>query len=111
MENENLETSTDTATPELEAVNPAATVEETTVDDSPVSETESTVQEVTEAPVLRKEFREDGIRTSSIFPSAKEAVELKQNKMSTPFLLIFLVLVFFILKSFIYKKDDKRHGK
>lgn len=49
---------------------------------------------------------------SPIAPTKKlEGVELLQNKMSTPFILVFLFVVFFVLKSFIYTKDDKRHGK
>lgn len=47
-----------------------------------------------------------------IFPGGEfENAEKSQLWMSTPFLLGFLFVVFFVLKSFIYTKDDKRHGK
>ena len=49
---------------------------------------------------------------SSIFPSAQpEKIEGTQFMMPTWFLMSVLVVCFFLLKSFIYTKDEKRHGK
>jgi hypothetical protein len=52
------------------------------------------------------------VKPSSIYPNEDyEKVELNQLAMPTWFLLVFLIVCFFILKSFVYTKDDKRHGK
>ncbi|MBL7665608.1 MAG: hypothetical protein JNM93_10785 [Bacteriovoracaceae bacterium] len=49
---------------------------------------------------------------SSVFPKGDvEAVNKKQLMMNTWVLLGGLMVLFFLLKTFIYIKDDKRHGK
>jgi len=49
---------------------------------------------------------------SSIFPKGDyEKIEGEQLTIAPWFVLVFLIVVFFILKSFIYTKDEKKHGK
>ncbi len=51
------------------------------------------------------------VRESSI--AYKDVVRTKPSHFTMPtwVLLIFLCVVFYVLKSFIYLKDEKRHGK
>ena len=52
------------------------------------------------------------IRKSSIEATQKlDEVKKDQFFMSTTGIIIFLIVVFFILKKFVYIKDPKRHGK
>jgi len=50
---------------------------------------------------------------SSIETPGNTLAKVKESHLSIPTwgILIFLFIVFFILKSFIYIKDEKRHGK
>lgn len=47
----------------------------------------------------------------SIFPEDLVPVKYDQLMLPTWFLIVFLIVGFIILKSFIYIKDDKRAGK
>jgi hypothetical protein len=53
------------------------------------------------------ESRESSLKVNAQF----EGVQKDQFFMPTWALIITLIIVFFILKSFIYIKDDKRHGR
>ncbi len=49
---------------------------------------------------------------TSIFPDETiEHISKDYAKMDTWLLLVFLFLIFFLLKKFIYIPDEKRHGK
>lgn len=52
------------------------------------------------------------MKKTSIEP-ARPLERVKKDQLSAPTLgiIIFLVVVFFTLKSFVYTKDPKRHGK
>jgi hypothetical protein len=50
-------------------------------------------------------------KTSISVDGTLEKVELNQAVLPTWSIVVFLVVCFFVLKSFIYTKDDKRHGK
>lgn len=100
MENETQTSEVETENTSSEQIDSSA--EETT--------TEAMAEETTE--VEASETAVKSVSGSPLEPSKKlEGIELQQSKMSTPFILLFLFVVFFVLKSFIYTKDDKRHGK
>jgi hypothetical protein len=48
---------------------------------------------------------------SSIIAHPYKYPQDAQSKLPTWSLIVILIVAFFILKSFIYLKDDKRHGK
>lgn len=50
---------------------------------------------------------------SSIFPKGAGPAPVKENQFALPTwaILVFLFITFFVLKAFIYIKDEKRHGK
>lgn len=51
-------------------------------------------------------------KANPIFPDGSyQDVEMSQLSMPTWFLIGFLIVVFYILKKFIYTKDATRHGK
>lgn len=50
-------------------------------------------------------------QTSSIVNEYVQMPKHDQSKVPTWGLLVVLVIAFFILKGFVYIKDDKRHGK
>jgi hypothetical protein len=51
------------------------------------------------------------VKTSSIVNEYVQMPKQDQFKVPTWGLLVVLVIAFFILKTFVYIKDDKRHGK
>lgn len=51
------------------------------------------------------------VQTSSIVNEYVQMPKQDQLKFPTWGLLVVLVIAFFILKTFVYIKDDKRHGK
>lgn len=53
------------------------------------------------------ESRESSLKVNAQF----EGLQKDQFYMPTWAVLVFLIIVFFVLKSFIYIKDQKRHGK
>ncbi len=59
-----------------------------------------------------KEHQTSTHSTTSIFPN-DEIQFPKEDQFAVPTwgVIVFLVLVFFILKAFVYIKDEKRHGK
>lgn len=51
-------------------------------------------------------------KPSSIFPNGEyEPVKKDYATLPTSVIIVFLCLIFFVLKSFIYTPDDKRKGK
>ena len=48
---------------------------------------------------------------STVSASPLESIEAKQASYETWWIIVFLVVALVVLKSFIYIKDDKRHGK
>lgn len=51
-------------------------------------------------------------KPTSIFPNGEhEPVKKEYGTLSTMSLILFLFVVFFVLKSFIYIPDEKRKGK
>ncbi len=50
-------------------------------------------------------------KTSSVVQEYVEPVQDKQSSLPTWGILIVLIIAMVVLKSFIYIKDDKRHGK
>lgn len=56
--------------------------------------------------------KEVTVKKNPIFPGGTyEGVELSQAYMPTWFIIVFLCGCFYILKKFVYTKDEKRHGK
>lgn len=53
------------------------------------------------------ESRESSLKVNAQF----EGLQKDQFYMPTWAVLVFLIIIFFVLKSFIYIKDQKRHGK
>ena len=53
------------------------------------------------------ESRESSLKVNAQF----EGIQKDQFYMPSWAVIVFLIMVFFVLKSFIYIKDDKRHGK
>lgn len=51
------------------------------------------------------------VQTSSIVNEYVQMPKQDQLKFPTWGLLVVLVIAFFVLKTFVYIKDDKRHGK
>ncbi|MCF8058291.1 MAG: hypothetical protein K9K67_03280 [Bacteriovoracaceae bacterium] len=51
------------------------------------------------------------VKTSSVVDKNVQMVRHEQKSVPTWFLVIFLILALFVLKSFIYIKDGSRHGK
>ena len=89
---------------QLEGTNAAETPVAETME--AISEPEEVHTEATDEVIVKTEA------SSPLAPTKElEGVEGAQSTMSTPFILAFLFVVFFVLKSFIYTKDDKRHGK
>ena len=51
-------------------------------------------------------------RPSSVFKKVDQPIRVEEQfQLPTWSILVFLVVLLFILKSFIYIKDQKRHGK
>ncbi len=51
------------------------------------------------------------VKTSSIVNEKVQTPQNDQTIAPTWFVIVFLIFALIILKSFIYIKDDKRHGK
>lgn len=56
-------------------------------------------------------MQENQARESSIVTKDYEGIKTDQVKLPTYGVIIVLIIAFFVLKKFIYIKDDKRDGK
>ncbi len=69
------------------------------------------VKPTNKAPVANSLENTKMMTESSILPTPTQPVKDNQFKMPTMGLIGTLIVCFFILKFFIYIKDEKRHGK